>query len=455
MDASTTPLQVVAALAALAMLACDDRAAEGLTGASGADDGGAGDAGVDGARHGAHFAVISTNYTGATAISLLDLDGDVLDDVWVSSATENPALRTPLAEDVVAQTVSGSRRYLTVLERGLGVVTRFDLDAGAVLGQVRADSAGGEAGGAFASNPQDVAFIDGGSAWISRWMNNPDPDAPTQELGNDLVEFDPATMARLAGRIDLSSIDVSTQVPQYDAEMNVVGMSEDTAFARPTGLVAVGNHLVVGLGVITEEFSYGPGAMAVVDPRSGDITAHVPLSPLRNCGQVTPIPGAPERVLVACIGNWAGLGPESGLAIVEVDADGSARVVMRYDLSDHGGAVVATQNVISLGGTLALGTSGGAIDAQSGEVSAPDAAYLIDLADGTQRSVLQSTGAFSLGVAAYDAAAGIVLLPDAGSLDAPRLGIHRLHLHDAELTPDDFITVADDTGLAARQVHRL
>ncbi|HEX2677913.1 MAG TPA: hypothetical protein VHM19_14770, partial [Polyangiales bacterium] len=94
---------------------------------------------LSGAKHEGYFAVLSSNFTGATSISLLGEDGEVVADEWAGSKTKNAKLHTPLSMDVVLPSVSESRRYLTTIERSLGTITRFDLNDGTVLGQVRTD----------------------------------------------------------------------------------------------------------------------------------------------------------------------------------------------------------------------------------------------------------------------------------------------------------------------------
>jgi hypothetical protein len=441
-DSKTLMLSLTTLTLASALLAaCDDVEGEGLGGAT----------------HDAFFAVVSTNYTGASAVSLLGEDGAVVEEEWVGSGTENPDLRTPFSEDVVLATSSGSRRYLTAIERSLGVVTLFDLNEGTVIGQLRTDDSPAKDEAAYHSNPQDVAFMDDGTAWISRWQPNPDPDADEAERGNDLIEVDVETWKRGEGRIDLSSLDETVLEPVYDeVTFEVIDMVEATASASPARLVRTGDFIAVGLTRITASFSYGPGALAIVDPASGEITDTLELPPFENCGDIVPVAGEKMRVLVPCIGDYAFLGPETGLTLVEVSADGKAEIVESFAVADHDGAAATGQYPVSLGGTRALAVASGALDFDTGEVVTADAMYVIDLASGDQELLFESDGAFSIGAPSFDPATGLVLVPDAGDLDDPSIGLRSFQLDDdGDLSEGDFIDVAEDSGLAARQVVKL
>lgn len=438
-DSKALKILTLLTVASALLVACDDEAGEGL-----------GDA-----THDAFFAVVSSNYTGASSISLLGEDGSVVDAEWVGSATDNPDLRTPFSEDVVLATTGPSRRYLTVLERSLGVVTRFDLDEGTVIGQLRTDSSPANDEAAYHSNPQDVVFM-ADSAWISRWQPNPDPGADEAEGGNDLIEVDVETWERGEGRIDLSSLDETVMEPVYDENFEVIDMVEATAAASPARLVRTGDFIAVGLTRITASYTYGPGALAIVDPASGEITDTLDLPPLKNCGDIVPVAGNAMRVLVPCVGDYAFLGPETGLTLVEVNADGKAEIVESYLVADHDGAAATGQYPVSLGGTRVLAVASGSLDLDTGAALTFDTMYVIDLASGDQEQLFESDGAFSIGAPSFDPDTGLVLVPDAGDMEEPSIGLRSFQLgDDGDLAEGDFIEVAADSGLAARQVVKL
>lgn len=406
--------------------------------------------------HDAHFAVVSDNYGGAVVVSLLGADGEVVEHAWLSPRIDNPDLRTPFTDDVVLTGTSTSRRYLTVIERSLGVVTRFDLEDGSVVGQLKTDDSPEDDMAAFHSNPNDALDIADDLAWASRWAKNLDPAAPEAEQGNDLVGFDPGTMMRNGMRVDLDTFDTMVTETQYDDMFNPIGDVESTAWARPSRLVLAGDHLVVGLVRMTDAYSPAEGATAVVDPTTGEITDEVTHTGLKNCGDVYPVAGDDTRVLVGCIGDYnTGLGPETGIVMLAIDADGTASVAESYLVSEHDGAAAAAQYLASLGGALVLAVASGTTDFDTGDVLDPDRAYLVDLATGTQQMLFESAGAFSIGLPAFDPDTGVLLVPDAGSFDDPQVGVRRFHVDGSDVTEGGFVEVAPDDGLAARQALTL
>src|ERR1700753_357244 len=82
----------------------------------------------------ASFAVVESDYT-ATAISLLDADGELLRDDFIDSASAMSGLVSALSGDVVLPTRSGQPGVLTLIDRlKTDVVTRIQLPEGKVLG---------------------------------------------------------------------------------------------------------------------------------------------------------------------------------------------------------------------------------------------------------------------------------------------------------------------------------
>ena len=415
-----------------------------------------GGSGIHAAHHDGHFAVVSTNYTGATTISLLGEDGAVVDAEWIGSKTENPDLRSPLADDVVLPTLSFSRRYLTTIERGLGVVTRLDLDDGTVLGQVRTDDSPESDMAAYHSNPQDVYYVSEESAWVSRWADNPEAEVPAAERGTDLIELDPSVMKRTERRIDLSDLSVEIEEDQFDENFMPIGTVQSTAYASPAALVGAGNFLVVGLVRITAAYNYAPGMVAIVDPVAGKFTDSVELKGLTNCGDVREVVDEPSQVLVQCLGAWGDAGAASGIVKIAVDAKGKGEILETFRVTDHEDAVNTQSSLVSLGGNLVVAAAAGALDPTTQEIVETDRLYSVDLKTGKQVELWKSVGAFSLGIPAFDPKTGVLLVPDAGSDEAPIYGVHRF-IVDADMNIDDdgFVQVAPKTTLAAREVRRL
>lgn len=408
---------------------------------------------LDPIEHEGYYAVVSNNYSGAIAISLLGEDGEVIEDNWVGSTTENDDLRSPLSEDVVLPSVSESRRYLTTIERGLGVVTRFDLEDGSVIGQLRTDKSDEDDEAAYHSNPQDVAYVSEESAWVSRWAANSDEDADEDEQGSDLIEFDPKTMERTERRVDLSELSAEVEEAQYDEEGMVTGMVTSVAHARPAIIAQASGHLVVSLVRSTDSYSYAEGMVAVVDPQSAELVESFALEGLSNCGDVRNVPGESAHVVILCTGAWGDGGAGAGIVELEIADDGGVEIVHAFKIAEHEAAANTNSSLGVIESGLVVAVAAGELDAD-GAVMTPDKAYLVDLDSGEQTEIWASEGAYSLGIPAFDAESGMLLLPDAGDTES-LYGVQRFSFEDGEMREDDFVEVAPDTTLAARLVLAL
>jgi hypothetical protein len=425
---------------ALAAIGCNDSIGEhGLNAGSG------------------EFAVGSDNYSGATSISLLDDEANVSQDDWLSSKVKNPKLRTPLSDDVVFPTSSADASILTTVERSLGVITRFDLATGNVLGQLRTDDSPEDDEAAFHSNPQDVLFVSEESAWVSRWESNPNSDAEARERGNDLIEWNPKTWKRTDRRIDLSELDQQLEEPTFDMEGNSTDSVEATAYASPNALVPVGGSFAaVGITGITKSYSYAEGRLAIVDLERGRLVSTLKLEGLSNCGELKPVPSEPQSVIVACIGAFGDEGAQAGLLKVTVDTAGKAKIQHAFRKAEHDDAANTNSNVASLGGNIVVAVAAGRIDSKTMKPAEVDKLYRVDLTSGEQEELWESDGAFALGMPAFAASTGLLLVPDAGNSDRPLTGVQRFRVNaESEVEHDDFVDVAAETGLAARRVLAL
>ena len=404
------------------------------------------------------FAVLSDNYMGATSVSLLDSKGGVSKDEWVGSKTSSSKLRTPLSDDVVLPTVSSAARYLTTIERTLGVLTRFDLESGEVLGQVRSDDSPEADEAAFHSNPQDVLYVSDESAWISRWRHNPDGDAEERERGNDLIEWNPASFERGDRRIDLSELDEEIEEMVFDKDGKPTGTAKAIAYASPANLVPLRDAKLVAVGItgITLSYNYAPGKLAIVDPKNARLVSVLALEGFSNCGEVKPVSGDATSIIVSCTGAYGDSGEHGGVLKITVNDAGKASIARSYRNADHKDAAQLTGNVASLGGDIVVAVAAGHIDAATMRADTTDQLLRIDLESGEQTMLLESEGAFGLGSPSFSEASGLLLVPDAGKSDDPSSGVQRFEV-DAkrEVKRVDFVDVAGETGLAARQVLAL
>ena len=320
----------------------------------------------------AGFAVVNSEFGGSTAISLLDKDAEVIATNWLTSGTVAPGLVAALSTDIVMPSVPSPDAML-VIDRTNGVLTRIDVDAAEVLGQL-----------VVGQNPGDVAYV-GEMAWVTRREIDPTDAA----VGGDLVEFDPATMVLTGRRVDLS------------------GASDAMTDAQPKPLrvLNVDGTLVVGLDRLTaDDFSDGAdGWLGTVDASDATLTAnYTPLAPLKNCGGVSAVPGE-TAVVVVCNGVPFGDRATSGIALVTINTSPGGAVVQRtWVVGDEPSHPAATNLVTSLGGSLVLA-------AATDEMFTAYTYYTIDLQGGVITEVFSGEPQF--GKVTYDASDNLLLVP--------------------------------------------
>jgi hypothetical protein len=395
------------------------------------------------------YAVMSTDRT-VSSIALLEPGGDVLRRDFVDSGSAPAGLVTALSGDVVVPTRSGDPFTLTLLDRFRSdVVTRIDVAQGKVLGQLRAEEREPGAS-AYSSNPQDLVILGPHEAWLSRYNPNSHVAASDRDAGNDLIgiRIDPEGLTRSDERIDLSPLDTTAQRVNPDSDEH----EQVRAFARPSRMVRLGDKLVVGLSRISKSFdAVGDGAVALVDPAAGT-AVEVPLSGLRNCSQVVPVPDDSTHVAVACTGPLAkGSGRAyAGLALLALDGD-ALNVEHVWHAEDDPDAAVTVFGLVSLGGTVVVAVAAGDQGSER-----PDALYRVDLADGSQRMLFASSQPWVLGDGAYNPRARRLFAPDASTDHdgRPTGGVHRFDVDD-EREPEERDVVAVDDGLPPWQVAPL
>ena len=262
------------------------------------------------------FAVVSTNFA-ESSVAVLDADFAIIDESWINSGTTFPEIVAALGGDVVLPTRQAGDGTLALVDRfQTDVVSRFYVPSGNLNGQVRAQEAGSD----YSSNPHDFIFVDQSSGWATRYEPNLNPMADPVDRGTDIVEIDPTTMELTGDRVDLSIFDTTANV--MDQEV--------TVHARPDRGVVVGSTMVIGLDRISAGFEVaGPGLVALVD--TDDLsTDSLPLGDgLQSCGDLSPVPGSPSKVMVSCPGYAQPfLDPDqtrasSGILVLDVDEEGA------------------------------------------------------------------------------------------------------------------------------------
>lgn len=388
------------------------------------------------------FAVVLSDYSSA-AVAVLDGNAEVLDPQWIDSGTTVPGLVATLSGDVTLPTQQAGDGSLTLVDRlDTNVVSRFAVPSGALLGQVKTQGETTMSG--FSSNPQDVAFVNAQSAWVSRFGVNLDPGAEPMNQGDDLVEIDPQTMTLTESRIDLSEFETTASVEGED------GPVETTVYARPQNAVFVGGRVIVGLARLSLAFdAAAPGVVLAIDPESGGFETIELGEAMRNCGRVSPVPGSTSRFVIGCGGFAQPYGDEpqlrasGGLFLFDVQ-DGTPTLVASWTPADSEDAPLALENVTSLGGNLVAAVEFGAYDPPRGDVL-----HAIDLASGEATEIVQAEGAYELGPPAYDPMSGWLVVPDATA------GLRRYTVDGSDVTEANPIDLGAGTGLPVRRAYLL
>ena len=374
-------------------------------GGEGGSDGMVGTPALDPLDGTPRYAVVSSDFS-STSIAMLDDDFVVIDESWLNSGTTYPGLVATLSGDVVLPNRQAGDGTFAVIDRFLtDVVTRFFVPSGNLNGQVRTHGEVGDSG--FSSNPQDFIFAGEDSAWVPRYESNLNLSAPPENQGNDLFEVNPADMSATGARVDLSSLNTTATVMTQDGPVEV------DVFARPSRGVLVGSTIVVGLDRISANFdAAGPGMVAIVDLEDQSVEG-LELPGLKSCGNAVPVPGAPTKVIVACVGFGQPFGDpsqvraSSGIALLDV-GEGGVMLERVWRLADHPGAAIAVNSVVAIDEQRVVGIATGDF------ATTVDELYLVDLPTGDQELVHGSTGSFFVGLSAYDPDSEMLFVPDTG-----------------------------------------
>ena len=321
----------------------------------------------------AGYAVINSEFGGSTAISILDVEGELLASNWLTSGTVEPNLVAALSTDIAMPSIPEDGA-LMIVDRANGVLTRIDPDVAEVTGQL-----------VVGQNPGDVAFVDSTHAWVTRRETDPVDD----EVGGDLLEFDPQTMKLTGRRIDLF------------AARDAATMAEP----KPLRAMVVDDLLMVGLDRLTaDDFSGGAeGWLAVVDPQDPTLEVEfIPIPPLKNCGGVNAVQNE-TKVIVTCNGIPFNDPASSGIALVDIGENITDVVVEQtWVVGDESDNPIALQLTTPLGQTMVLA-------AEANSDFTMYAYYTIDLADGTVTQVFDAPPQF--GKIAFDSTSGLLLVP--------------------------------------------
>jgi hypothetical protein len=435
---SNASLLFIAALAA-----CEPNDTEGTNGLGEDDAGDAPDGGSPDSPRG--YAVVSGDYS-VVSIGILHPDGELREREIIHSGSAPTGLVTALSGDVRVANNAADPGVLTLLDRfRTDVVTRLDLASGDVLGQVKTHTPNAESiDDAYSSNPQDYVFMNEGSAWVSRYEPNPDVAASHIDRGADLFRLKPGDFERTTDRIDFS-------------DWNSESEDADTIYARPSGMVRLGDYVAVGIDAMSIGFdAAGTGMVALVDLEAQEIVQMLELDGLQNCGDIDAVPNDDTRIAVGCTGFYRGVQRDgAGLAIVKLEGD-ELSVEHVWRAKEHPSDALSIYGICALSATEVVATAAGGVehDEDGAPLQPNDKLFAIDLERGEQTEVLEAAASYVIGGAAYDASRRLLLVPDAttDNRGKPTAGIRRY-----ERTPEgdfeELSTTKIDDILPPRQIR--
>lgn len=342
------------------------------------------------------YAVVTSDYS-VSSIALLDENASLITEAWLDSGTTSPRVSATLSGDVVFPTVLESGEMTVVDRLGVDVVTRISVPSGEVLGQwnTRWDTLQSEGG--YRPNPHD-AVAWGDLLIVPRAEPNIDPDlaADSPNRGNDLVAIQ-VSDGGFEWSVSLSSLDAVEDGVEY--------------FARPDRVVRLGDAILVGLTRASLDYqNVAEGRLARVHLQTHAVD-FVVLSGLANCGEIAPIPGREDAIMVVCVGDgyrqWYAEDirrERAGLAVVKVEETLSLERVWRA--ADHPEVAPPSGGLIALDDARALVIAAGSLETH-------DRILLIDFETEAAHALHESDEPFVLGRGVYDQEKARLLIPDA------------------------------------------
>lgn len=359
------------------------------------------------------FAVHISDYV-STTIAFLDEEGELLKEDWIHSGTQLPSLVEPLSGDIYLPTEERGDGSFTLIDSfGTDVITRFDLETGALLGQARVRDG-------FSVNAQDVIYTSDDRAFVLRYGKNLDESAPLFDQGGDLLEIDPETGAPL-GTADDEIEDYRVDLSIFSETIELEDGAELVAHTNPSSGIEVSGYLIIGLARFTPGFeTAATGAIAIVDPRDRSARLHEFPGTI-GCENVSRVPEHEARALVRCQGFYGSTEEDSGAAIIEISEDGSVNTIAALFAHEQTGTERPFDAAVALNSNELIAVEVGEYFSET-EL---DIVYHVSLSDGSIRELFRSSlGGALAGRMAYDATSGLVLIPDANE------GVRRLRVKE-------------------------
>ncbi len=363
---------------------------------------------------------LNTDYQ-TTSLSLLSAQGGSVAGSCVHSSTVGNGTSKTISGDAVLPSQPQRGGDIVLVDRGNGALTFVDPTGCFIARQVAIP-------GGAKTDPHDVVILSDQKAYVTRYQANLASSSP-QQLGNDVVIIDPTTGTYL-NRISLDA---------YAATSAGAGV-----LARPDRALIADGRVVVSLNQVDATYSvYGTGAVAVIDPATDMVTAHVSLPSLFDCEGMDYLPSS-HTLLVSCGGIYADLNQqlESGVAVIDLSAS-PPRL-------DHVVSSVAFgAHPMNFGWVLGAATADSPNRAFAGTYDpsgvAPDAVFEFDIVSGLVTPV-GTAAAFALGTPAL--AGDLLFVPEALATTP------KVQIFDVSGTPQGLKAFTSDVtnGLPPREV---
>jgi len=403
----------------------DGKSAGGMGGAAGAT-----------AALAPQLAILGSNYTTTTSVSLYTPQSGALVDGCARSGVTSATLTQPLSGSTTLPSQAQLGGKLVVLDGTSSVLTFFDPATCAAAGQLSVATAG------FKANPHDIVTLSSTKAYVTRYETNAAPTADPADFdeGDDLLIIDPTSLT-ISGRISLTPY----ATPGDDGTPTQ---------ARPDRAVLANGLVYVTLNNIDVNFAgTGAGRVVIVDPTTDAVTGVIDLPGLKDCSGLTYVTET-KSLYVACGGAFSDADQVGESGLQEVLLSGAAPVKGRVLHAAAVGTGTDTLNFFYaavLGDIAFVGTLGQYPSVDGSSPGTSDGFYAVSLATGVA-TPLASGVAGDLGGAVVDPLTKRVFLPDA-SARAPLVhvfdasGVTPLELPGFEPNPSTHLPPRSIAGL--------
>ncbi|HET9622852.1 MAG TPA: hypothetical protein VFP84_15870 [Kofleriaceae bacterium] len=368
------------------------------------------------------FAVINSDFSASTSLSLLDRDGKVVKGDCFTSGTKAPGVTTALSSDVVLPSWAQAGNEVMTIDRRNAVLTW--LDPATCVPSRQLDVSTG-----FSANPHDVVSVAANKAYVLRSELNKAPGKVPFDAGDDLLIIDPSKPA-ITGRIDLAPFAVQVAGTKIQA--------------RPERARRIGDKLYVALSNLSADFATAAhGRIAIVDLATDTVSGTIDIPDLDNCSNLSYVTQS-QTLIVACNGSFSAADQTAVSGIVSIDT--TTNTVSKVQAAAPFGKLP----VFTYAGIAKRGALGFAVT--SGDFGGPrkDQLWRFDTAAASANSIASGGDGFVYGTVLIDPSKERVYLTDA-TASAPHLLVFAYT--STATTAQPSINTSPTAGLPPRELQ--